>query len=344
MAVAPNTPCIIGFGARTPVGASAPATSAAVLAGISMFAEHPFMMDRHGDPMVIARDAFLPVDMSVVDRMVEMGTAAANEAVAALSSDATVDVVVGLPAPRPGMDDDLQERFADQFRAGLEWASPLTGIETICAGHASGLMGLHLACQRVLSESSQFVLVGGVDSYLAAETLEWLDGNELLHSPTNTWGFIPGEAAGFCLVCSQIAAERLGYHQPIQVVATSEAMEKKSDDEVCLGEGLTDAIRQVISALPESGKIDFSICDINGVPERSDEFGFTMVRTSDSFVETSDFMSPADCWGDVGSASGELFLLLSAMRRIGERRPNHTLVWTSSMNGHRSAAIVRRFT
>ena len=46
---------VVGAGARTTVGMSAPATAAAVRAGIAGFGEHPFMVDTAGKRMVIAR-------------------------------------------------------------------------------------------------------------------------------------------------------------------------------------------------------------------------------------------------------------------------------------------------
>ena len=47
--------CIIGFGARTPVGESVWASVAAVRAGLCGFREHPRMIDSAGEPMRIAR-------------------------------------------------------------------------------------------------------------------------------------------------------------------------------------------------------------------------------------------------------------------------------------------------
>ncbi len=38
---------------------------------------------------------------------------------------------------------------------------------------------------------------------------------------------------------------------------------------------------------------------MNGEPYRADEFGFACLRTNEAFVSASDFVAPADCWGDV---------------------------------------------
>jgi hypothetical protein len=49
-----STICIVGVGAVTAVGLTAPSAAAAVRAGIAGFGEHPFMIDRQGEPMIVA--------------------------------------------------------------------------------------------------------------------------------------------------------------------------------------------------------------------------------------------------------------------------------------------------
>jgi len=50
---------VTGHGARTPLGLDCRASAAAVRAGISAIADHPFMIDRFGLPMKVTRDAEL---------------------------------------------------------------------------------------------------------------------------------------------------------------------------------------------------------------------------------------------------------------------------------------------
>jgi 3-oxoacyl-[acyl-carrier-protein] synthase-1 len=80
---------------------------------------------------------------------------------------------------------------------------------------------------------------------------------------------------------------------------------------------------------------------MNGEPYRADEYGFTVARTSERFVDAADFLAPADCWGDVGAASGPLYLGLAAA--AGRRRYSqgpYWLAWTSSESGERCAALL----
>ena len=50
------TPVVVaGVGARTAVGMTAPATAAAVRAGVAGFEKHPFVVDTAGHAMIVAR-------------------------------------------------------------------------------------------------------------------------------------------------------------------------------------------------------------------------------------------------------------------------------------------------
>jgi 3-oxoacyl-[acyl-carrier-protein] synthase-1 len=182
-----------------------------------------------------------------------------------------------------------------------------------------------------------------VDSYLDTDTLEWIERNDQLHKSTNAWGFVPGEAAAFCLLCSGETARRhhlvpLGW---ILGVETSFEENRIKTETVCIGKGLTDAVRKVLDLMSATRcKIDNIICDQNGEAYRAAEQGFLLARTMERFVDASDFLSPADCWGDVGAASGPLFVMLAsaaAQKKYG-KGPS-TLLWTSSEGGERAALI-----
>jgi 3-oxoacyl-[acyl-carrier-protein] synthase-1 len=350
MVLGPSNPatCVVGFGARTSVGPTALASAAAVRAAVAMFADHPYLIDKNGLPMVVARDAFVAEEVLGVDRFVELGLPTAGEAVAPLfgKSGPSVHALIGLPAERPGLPSRLAEQVTERFRLGLSAQVRLAGVQTISTGSAAGLMALEEARKLIANGSAECCLVGGIESYLEPETLEWLDEHDRLHSASNSWGFIPGEAAGFCLFCSPDFAARRGLSVFGQVMAATTTTESKlitNPEEVCLGKGLTKAFREVLAALPSrDAKVDGMIGDLNGEPYRGDEFGYTIVRTSDRFVSAGDFDAPAECWGDVGAASGVLFIVLATIAaRKGYSKGPHTLVWTSADAGQRSAALLK---
>ncbi len=340
--------CVVGLGAHTAVGLNAPATAAAVRAGIAGFNEHPFMIDRVGEPMIVALVPDVPVALDGSDRLGELGTPAAKEAFAPLADSpygrgSEVAAIIGLAAKRPGLADGAVEKITQRMR-GIGNGSTISRVEAVPSGHSAGLMALEAGCQEIQGGRGDFCLIGGVDSYLEPETLEWLDEGEQLHSTANSWGFIPGEAAGFCLLASQRAAERCRLKVLGWVLAVATAMEQNliKTDTVCTGQGLSRAVKQVLQAVPSpEERVNQTICDMNGERYRADEFAFTIARTSERFVDASDFLSPADCWGDVGAASGPLFLnLVSAAARKGYAKGPRTLLWTSSESGERSAAVI----
>ena len=96
MSVLAPTVVLVGTGARTPVGATAPATAAAVRAGVAGFGDHPFMVDTAGNKMVAAAAPYLSVDVTGPERLSALAVEAAKEAVvAALTGAGEKPIVIG---------------------------------------------------------------------------------------------------------------------------------------------------------------------------------------------------------------------------------------------------------
>ena len=112
--------------------------------------------------------------------------------------------------------------------------------------------------------------------------------------------------------------------------------------EPCLGEGLTAAFSAVIGNLQLPHEIiTATYCDLNGERYRNEEFVYAMFRTQAGFVDANDYISPADCWGDVGAASGPLFAVLAIAARLrGYAKGAYPLLWAGSDSGYRSAVAL----
>ncbi len=161
-----------------------------------------------------------------------------------------------------------------------------------------------------------------------------------LHAPVAT-----GLGLGFNLMCSSDFAREHGLNVLAEIAAIGTAQEKNliKTETVCIGKRLTEVVNQILQSIKsKSASIDFTICDQNGETYRADEFGFMLSRTNEHFLDWSDYLVPADCWGDVGAASGPLYVSLIGIAAPKEysKGPN-TLIWTSSESGERSAAIIR---
>jgi len=205
---------------------------------------------------------------------------------------------------------------------------------------------MHAAVRKFAEQAFDACVVAGVESYLAPETLEWLEENEQLHSAgplNNAWGFIPGEAAGAALFVSQPWLAPLGVQPMARLVSIGRGTETNriKTKTVCIGDGLTQAFRECLEGLPRDAKVTDVYCDMNGEPYRADEFGFAALRTKESFVSASDFIGPADCWGDVSAASFPLHVMLSSLAgRKGYANGSYAFAWASSESGERGAALL----
>jgi len=334
-----TTVVVLGTGARTAVGMTAPATAAAVRAGVAGFSRDPVLFDAAGEPYQVARAPYLSLDLAGGARLAELAGPATAEAIsplAAVGNKPAVPVFVGLPADRPGKPKDAAaavERVRSELsRAGLR-AGQVRAIETQAAWEA------------VRSGAAEFALAGGVDSYLEPETMGWLEVNEQVHGANdNPWGFVPGEAAGFALLASAAAAERYKLPAAMELLTAATTREAKliKTDAVCLGEGLAELFRSLAAGLAPGTRADHLICDMNGEPYRADEYGFAVLRAGGLFRDASAFATPAACWGDVGAAAGPLFLMLSeAEARKGYARGPVTAAFTGSESGERCGFVAR---
>lgn len=340
---------IVATGARTPIGLRSAPAAAAVRAGISGLGTHPFMVDQVGDPMPAAMDALLDPRLTGVDRLLALAEPALREACAPLARRDPKDrlrlpMYLGLPEVRPG----FSQEDAAAVRAGLTRLGRLpvaiSDVHVLAGGHAAGLAALAAAVERIRSGECEACLVGGVDSYFHPDTMEWLDANRQLVGAVSRSGFVPGEAAGFCLVATASARERLTLPARARVLTGGVSRETSviKTTELCLGEGLTSAVRSALDTLPPSvRRINAVICDINSERYRGEEWGFVCLRLPDCFDDPTAYVSPADAWGDVGAASGPLFAMLACEAAArGYAAGPTTLAWASSESGLRAAAVL----
>ena len=338
---------IVGLGVRCAVGLQARAAAAAVRAGIAGFADHPYMLDKAGEPMVVAREPTLDASLQGPERFAGLAAPALLEALAPLAergvATRSVRVLIGTPEPRPGLPEGIGAAL-DRLVAVTTSADRGQSL-LLPRGNAAGLLAMRSACESIRTGHTRLCLAGGVDSYLTADSLEWMDAQGMLKSSENRNGFLPGEGAGFCLLASGVTARE--YELPVLawLETTGCAVEENRirTKTVCVGRGLSNAIEQALAPLqmPQE-RVDESICDLNGEPFRSEEFAFTVLRTQKSFVDFGRCVTPADCWGDVGAASGPLFASLAiAAQTRGYAKGPRTMLWASSEGGDRAAVVLR---
>ena len=338
---------IVSPGASTPVGRDAWSSAAAVRAGISGFARHPYMIDAAGHPMQVAIAPWLDIDLQGSERFEALLLPAieqALESAVAERADVRMALALAVPPDRPGLPDDLHDRLRDSIARRFGDRFPAIGLFDV--GHAAGLMALSAAMRKMVDGDFDACVVAGVESYIAPETLEWLEQTEQLHGAgtlNNAWGFVPGEAAGAVLLAVESVVDRVRDDPAAEVLSVGLGFEENRirTATVCIGDGLTTAFREGLGGLPAGARVTDLYCDMNGEPYRADEYGFACLRTKDRFVSASDFVAPADCWGDVSAASAPLALALSTVASAKQYASGrYAFLWASSDSGERGAALL----
>ena len=339
---------IVAIGACTPVGRDAWSSAAAVRAGISGFAQHPYMIDTAGEPMRVAAAPWIDIDVSGADRLEALLFPAIDQALEAtlstLGAPMNMAIALGLPSPRPGLPNDIRQQMTN--RLGARYPRQFRHAEVFACGHAAALMAMQAAMQTLREGALDACVVAGVDSYIEPATLEWLEACDQLHSAgplNNAWGFIPGEGSAALLLMRESIAKASSLEPLALVLGTGTATESKriKTRTVCIGEGLTRAFTTALATLPSGARVSDMYCDMNGEPYRADEFGFAALRTKESFESVSDFVAPADCWGDVAAAGGTLHAMLAvAAGNKGYAKGELALAWASSEAGERAAVLL----
>ncbi len=340
---------IVATGARTPLGLQAAPSAAAYRAGITAAIQHPFLIDRAGEPMSLACDASLDPGLVGNARLLRLAETALREACERLSqadfiSKPSVSLLLGLPEFRPGFGENDAQALRRDLLTLRSLPIDITELSLSTQGHAAGIALLAVAAKRVRSGASEICMVGGVDSYLHPDTLDWLDSHRQIVGAESRSAFVPSEGAGFCLLMGDAALVRHGFvpMATLRTVALGRETKLIKSDDICLGEGLTETVRTAAGWLDRPAEsINAVICDINGERYRGEEWGFVCLRAGEYFDDPTAYVAPADGWGDMGAASGPLFAMLACEAAArGYATGPRTMLWAGSENGLRAAAIL----
>jgi len=352
---------ITGVGATTPVGLSAPASCAALRAGIARLGEiethyvdgelfdlAPVVGGRvptewfSGGPVEWewpGHERFEvspppPPEKLVADgpeRLAEIAVPAIREAMenAGLSPrSGEIGLFIGID------DDEDPEPLERALRPVIAPACRV--FETHAAGRAAGLLALEDASKAIAEDRIDTAIVGGVDSWIRAPVLRRLDEAGILRSASNPQGLIPGEAAAF-VVLERIDKAR---GRGARAAATSEEPTAGTDDPN-QGVGLTTAVREAASAAGGFEVPPLVVCDLNGDRYRASEWSLAAIRTLGRLHGDMSLWHPADCIGDPGAASG-IVNIVWAVAAFGKRYApaERALIWGASEGPTRGAVVL----
>ena len=216
-------------------------------------------------------------------------------------------------------------------------------VRCIHTGRAAGIEALDLA-QRILYElQHDYVLVGGSDSYWHFPLVSQLDEAQRVMAPGVMDGFIPGEGAGFLLLTRHrdSAIIREDHIITLSPPGIAEEPGHMASEQSYRGDGLSHAFQQALSA-HKGDPIQTIYSSMNGENFWVKEYGVALTRNHRSFDDEVKLEHPADCYGDLGVATGPVLIGLAADNLLSQKGTGTHLVYSSSDTASRAALLVEK--
>lgn len=345
---------VSGIGLVTAVGGQTAQTAASVRAGISAY-EVSAICNKRFEPMTMAlvpEDILPPLNEKLAkvttmssrqNRMLRLAHLALMEAMESLPEGHTapVPLLMGGPEPYPGQPQVIKGSFLRYLgvQAGVEFDQRLCKLAT--TGRVAGIQALKVAQQALASGEHDYVLVGGVDTYLDLYLLATLDADDRILADGVMDGFAPGEGAGFLLLCSDRARESLAIKPRVKIHTPGLALENghRYSDEPYTGDGLAQAVTSALDAL-NNEPVASILSSMNGENFGAKEWGVAYLRNSSAFEPLSRMEHPAECFGDTGAAAMPILTGIVAVGLQEGYRRGPALVCCSSEGPQRGAVCI----
>jgi len=348
----PEQVVILGVGMLTAVGLTARETAASVRGRVARFGESA-IRDRNSNPFTLAEvpdDGLPALDDTVANapltgrerRMVRLASKPLRECLAALPPRST-RIGLSLALPEAETAKPLDRRaFLTHLARQTDGCFDPAGSDASHSGRAGGITAIGQAVLTIQQGIADVMIAGGVDSYRDAYVLGTLELEERVKTDLSWDGFIPGEGAGFLLLGAQKAASRLGMPTLGTVTPVSMGFEEGHlySKAPYRGDGLAQTFQQLVSTGVVDAPIGEVYSSMTGESHWAKEWGVAHLRSRAAFREDCEIHHPADCYGDVGAASGPLMAGLASLGMRERYRRSPSLVYGSSDRGARAATIV----
>jgi 3-oxoacyl-[acyl-carrier-protein] synthase I len=344
---------LAGIGMITPVGFNADMTAASVGAGLNQYAlsERFFTAEREpvsmaSVPEQVFEEARFDIEEGSYygeryDRTIKMAIIAALETLADCDLANPVPLILALPEPLPDEHAVMPGLLRDNLVRNLGGAVSGDNCRSIHTGRSAGIEVIDLALRYLYELGTDCVLVGGSDTHHCYPRLNPLDEAGRLLAPGSMDGFAPGEGAGFLLLTRDPGRALVRNDRIVAVREPGSGLEPGhlSSESPCLGDGLDQAFKGALRDLP-AGAIDVVYSSMNGESHWAREFGVARLRNCRHFRESAVVEHPADCYGDLGAATGPVLMGLAALDLMKRARPARHLVCCSSDHTPRAAVIM----
>jgi 3-oxoacyl-[acyl-carrier-protein] synthase I len=327
----------------TAVGFNAPATCAALRAGIRNVNETN-VWDPESGSYLAAGKVPLPQWSVSVAKLADLAAAAIRECMEAAEPvpSSGIPVLLGVAAPdRPYRLPDLDVHILPEieYRLGFK-LNPASRV--IPRDHVAVAVALREASDLITTQKARYVIVAAVDSLLQHDLTTYYLSKRRLLTPKNSNGFSLGEAGSALLVASDDLKTEAGLL--ISGVGLSREAASIELEEPLRAEGLTQAIRE---ALGEGGltyeDLHYRITDLNGEHYKFKEMVLAMMRFDRKpKPKLFDLWHPIEYIGDVGAAIGPIVLALALDAGQKGYAIGPTVLTTfGNDNGERAAIVVR---
>lgn len=347
---------VTAMGALTPLGAGVDATCAAIEAGISRVTEHAFYQcipdDPEWDEDLTCLSATVPIIDPFTDgleRFLELAIPALTEVFEAASLKRADLAQTALCLALPQIDEaTFNIGLAANFMPELCKRTGLTAFQSTHinqTGHTGVFAHINEAIDKLESASSEYCIVGGVDSYLLENRLKFMDKNWRIRSDKAVDGFIPGEASIMLMLETEAHAKARGAEILAKITALAEGQEESviGSEKTSSGSGLTDAIKGILENTDQDGHFHSVYCSLNGESYYAHEWGLQLARLSQVFEKLTNLVHPAEYVGDIGAATGAL-LIACATNELKQSSDdnNRALLWSSADNNQRMAICLEQ--
>lgn len=341
---------ITALGMVTPVGHSALQSCASLRADVPMMQELDYFTvendEFEDEPLIGCPVTGITEGHLGLGRWTKLGSSAVQDLVAQAKLTrehlGSTGLYIALPPlARTGVDARIVSLLGSRLAQWTGIASFASRTRTYPQGHAASIAACRDAMADLNAGSVALAIVGGIDSLVEPDTLEFLLKHKRLKTTDHPDGFIPGEAAAFFLLeCAGHAATRGAL--PVASLASLGLAEEPDTvwgDQPSSASGLSEAIQVALGALPDQGvNIGVVIGDLNGENYRAKEYATAVPRTLSQVQAPWRLWHAADCIGDTGAASGAISICMGARAlQRGYARTQNILVWGASDDGLRGA-------
>jgi 3-oxoacyl-[acyl-carrier-protein] synthase-1 len=354
----PNAIVVTGAGVLTSLGQAAQSW-AAMRAGFSRIAEredfHLLGPDEEFDLPAPMRGAEAPPAWDGShpwDRLAELALPALDEALESAGLGRRdwpqVHFAIGLRAPAPGTAPAEMGRYVLDAM-WTDGALPKPQAASVrFEGHAAGGVAMVDAARALRAGERSCCVVGGVDTFLDPDTIAALDKAFRLRSERGADGFLPGEGAAFVVLETAGHAAGRGARPLATLAGYGLADEPRplGADEPCAGEGLCEAIRQVVERAGRGGAkvppFAWVMSDQNGERHRAKEWALAVARLHELLDPSLELWHPAENFGDTGPAAVPLLVAIAAETFRRDAAPAAAALVVASSDGPARAGLLLR--